>query len=142
MRNPVSSVYIVIFISISVLLPCVFPVVAVIPPFCHQVSVEGEPLGALGTLAVEFEWPFEVTSGKWLLYLTEIVTKGTTETHCVPPGDIINLLNLTVSYQSLSEALYRPPNYIVSLWPTGTNVLQKYDSSRTPQSLFTPTVNQ
>ncbi|KAM9560357.1 integrin alpha-3b [Salvelinus alpinus] len=65
--------------------------------YTFKVSVEGEPLGALGTLAVEFEWPFEVTSGKWLLYLTEIVTKGTTETHCVPPGDIINLLNLTLS---------------------------------------------
>uniref|UniRef100_A0A673W531 Integrin, alpha 3b n=1 Tax=Salmo trutta TaxID=8032 RepID=A0A673W531_SALTR len=65
--------------------------------YTFKVAVEGEPLGALGTLAVEFEWPFEVTSGKWLLYLTEIVTKGTTETHCVPPGDIINLLNLTLS---------------------------------------------
>uniref|UniRef100_A0A8K9UT34 Integrin, alpha 3b n=1 Tax=Oncorhynchus mykiss TaxID=8022 RepID=A0A8K9UT34_ONCMY len=64
--------------------------------YTFKVSVEGEPLGALGILAVEFEWPFEVTSGKWLLYLTEIVTKGTTETHCVPPGDIVNLLNLTV----------------------------------------------
>ncbi|XP_064808851.1 integrin alpha-3-like [Oncorhynchus masou masou] len=66
-----------------------------------QVPVEGEPLGALGTLAMEFEWPHEVTNGKWLLYLTEIVTKGTTETHCVPPGDIVNLLNLTMSYQRL-----------------------------------------
>ncbi|XP_052334349.1 integrin alpha-3-like [Oncorhynchus keta] len=62
-----------------------------------QVPVEGEPLGALGTLAMEFEWPHEVTNGKWLLYLTEIITKGTTETHCVPPGDIVNLLNLTLS---------------------------------------------
>jgi hypothetical protein len=84
MRKPVSSVYIVI--SISVLLPCVFPVVAVIPPFYHQVPVEGEPLGALGTLAMEFEWPHEVTNGKWLLYLTEIVTKGTTETQCPSRG--------------------------------------------------------
>ncbi|CAB1312346.1 unnamed protein product, partial [Coregonus sp. 'balchen'] len=65
--------------------------------YTFKVSVEGEPLGALGTLAVEFQWPFEVTNGKWLLYLTEIVTKGTTETHCVPPGDIVNLLNLTLS---------------------------------------------
>lgn len=46
---------------------------------------------------MEFEWPHEVTNGKWLLYLTEIVTKGTTETHCVLPGDIVNLLNLTLS---------------------------------------------
>ncbi|XP_020323690.1 integrin alpha-3-like [Oncorhynchus kisutch] len=61
----------------------------------NPVPVEGEPLGVLGTLAMEFEWPHEVTNGKWLLYLTEIVTKGTTETHCVPPGDIVNLLYLT-----------------------------------------------
>lgn len=45
---------------------------------------------------MEFEWPFEVANGKWLLYLTEIVYKGTSETHCVPPGDVVNLLNLTV----------------------------------------------
>uniref|UniRef100_A0A4W5R5C5 Integrin alpha third immunoglobulin-like domain-containing protein n=1 Tax=Hucho hucho TaxID=62062 RepID=A0A4W5R5C5_9TELE len=67
--------------------------------YTFKVSVDGEPLGALGTVAMEFEWPHEVTNGKWLLYLTEIVTKWTTETHCVPPGDIVNLLNL--SYQSL-----------------------------------------
>uniref|UniRef100_A0A6Q2XUL8 Integrin alpha-2 domain-containing protein n=1 Tax=Esox lucius TaxID=8010 RepID=A0A6Q2XUL8_ESOLU len=65
--------------------------------FTFKVSVEGQPLGALGTLAVEFEWPHEVTNGKWLLYLTEIVTVGTAETNCNPPG-IVNLLNLTVSY--------------------------------------------
>lgn len=62
-----------------------------------KVGVNGKPLGNLGTLVLEFEWPFEVTNGKWLLYLTEIVTKGTSETHCVPPGDVVNMLNLTVS---------------------------------------------
>lgn len=62
-----------------------------------QVSVVGEPLGALGTLVVDIKWPFEVTNGKWLLYLTEIVTDGTSESHCVPPGEIVNQLNLTVS---------------------------------------------
>lgn len=62
-----------------------------------QVKVEGEPLGVLGTLVVDFKWPIEVTNGKWLLYLTEILTDGTSESHCVPPGKIVNPLNLTVS---------------------------------------------
>ena len=57
----------------------------------------GSPLGNMGTLAVEFEWPFEVANGKWLLYLTEIVFKGTSQTHCVPGDDVVNPLNLTVS---------------------------------------------
>ncbi|KAJ7984939.1 hypothetical protein DPEC_G00359950 [Dallia pectoralis] len=65
--------------------------------FAFKVSVKGQPLAGLGTMAVEFEWPFEVTNGKWLLYLTEIVTMDTTETRCNPPGDIVNLLNLTLS---------------------------------------------
>uniref|UniRef100_A0AAY4A536 Integrin alpha-2 domain-containing protein n=1 Tax=Denticeps clupeoides TaxID=299321 RepID=A0AAY4A536_9TELE len=61
-----------------------------------QVEGPEEPLGSLGTLVVEFEWPYEVASGKWLLYLTEIVTRGTSEAHCTPPGQVVNLLNLTV----------------------------------------------
>ncbi|XP_071393895.1 integrin alpha-3b [Centroberyx affinis] len=65
--------------------------------YTFSVAILGQPLGDMGTLAVEFEWPFEVANGKWLLYLTEIVFKGTAETHCVPPGDIVNLLNLTLS---------------------------------------------
>ncbi|KAF7662454.1 hypothetical protein LDENG_00235490, partial [Lucifuga dentata] len=65
--------------------------------FTIDVDLRGQPLGDMGTLAVEFEWPFEVTNGKWLLYLTEIVLKVTSETHCKPPGDIVNLLNLTLS---------------------------------------------
>ncbi|KAM3859578.1 integrin alpha-3b [Diretmus argenteus] len=65
-----------------------------------SVVLPGEPLRDMGTLAVEFEWPFEVVNGKWLLYLTEIIFKGTAETHCVPPGDVVNLLNLTLSESS------------------------------------------
>lgn len=65
--------------------------------YTFSVAILGQPLGNMGTLAMEFEWPFEVTNGKWLLYLTEIVYKGTAETHCVPPGDVVNLLNLTLS---------------------------------------------
>ncbi|XP_057183486.1 integrin alpha-3-like [Triplophysa rosa] len=62
-----------------------------------QVRVLGEPLGDMGTLIIDFEWPFEVTNGKWLLYLTEIVIKGTSESRCVPSGDIVNPRNLTLS---------------------------------------------
>uniref|UniRef100_A0A3Q3VQM3 Uncharacterized protein n=1 Tax=Mola mola TaxID=94237 RepID=A0A3Q3VQM3_MOLML len=51
----------------------------------------------LGTLAVEFDWPFEVANGKWLLYLTKIVVLGASETECNPPGEVVNRLNLTVS---------------------------------------------
>lgn len=58
--------------------------------------MRGQPLGDLGTLAVEFEWPSEVPNGKWLLYLTKIIIKGQSETECKPPGDVVNLLNLTV----------------------------------------------
>ncbi|KAM6951048.1 integrin alpha-3b [Aplochiton taeniatus] len=60
----------------------------------YNLRVLGQPLGKMGTLAVEFEWPFEVTNGKWLLYLTEIVVRGTSETRCVPSGDVVNMLNL------------------------------------------------
>lgn len=60
--------------------------------------MRGDPLGDLGTLAVEFEWPYEVANGKWLLYLTDIVVEsGESKSECRPPGEVINLLNLTVS---------------------------------------------
>uniref|UniRef100_A0A8C2Q8A8 Integrin, alpha 3b n=1 Tax=Cyprinus carpio TaxID=7962 RepID=A0A8C2Q8A8_CYPCA len=64
------------------------------PPQVHR---QGEPLGDLGTLMIDFEWPYEVANGKWLLYLTEIVIKGASESHCVPPGKVVNPLNLTLS---------------------------------------------
>uniref|UniRef100_A0A8C5EVU7 Integrin alpha-2 domain-containing protein n=1 Tax=Gouania willdenowi TaxID=441366 RepID=A0A8C5EVU7_GOUWI len=63
--------------------------------FYHQVNLKGEPLGEMGSLAVEFDWPFEVTNGKWLLYLTKIVVTGDSEMECNPAGKIVNLLNLT-----------------------------------------------
>ncbi|XP_056627893.1 integrin alpha-3b isoform X2 [Triplophysa dalaica] len=65
--------------------------------FVFHVRVLGEPLGDMGTLMIDFEWPFEVTNGKWLLYLTEIVVKGTSESRCVPSGNIVNPRNLTLS---------------------------------------------
>ncbi|XP_045066799.1 integrin alpha-3-like isoform X1 [Coregonus clupeaformis] len=64
--------------------------------FTFKVNVIGKPLGNLGNLEVEFDWPWEVANGKWLLYLMEIQTKGTSDSHCVPPGDIVNPLNLTL----------------------------------------------
>lgn len=55
----------------------------------------GQPLGELGTLAVEFDWPFEVANGKWLLYLTKIVVSGQSEMECKPPGNVVNPLNVS-----------------------------------------------
>ncbi|KAM8836033.1 integrin alpha-3b isoform 2-T3 [Spinachia spinachia] len=65
--------------------------------FCFQVKMSGQPLGDMGTLAVEVEWPFEVANGKWLLYLTEIFVKGESEVECNPAGEVVNPLNLTLS---------------------------------------------
>lgn len=76
-----------------------------------QVKVVGDPLGVLGTLVVDFKWPFEVANGKWLLYLTEISTEGTSESHCVPPGEIVNPLNLTVSTNAHRQGSTHPFEY-------------------------------
>ncbi|XP_070845958.1 integrin alpha-3b isoform X1 [Chaetodon trifascialis] len=65
--------------------------------FTFNVNMGGQLLGDMGTLAVEFEWPFEVANGKWLLYLTKIVVTGESEMECSPPGEVVNLLNLTLS---------------------------------------------
>ncbi|XP_010793897.1 integrin alpha-3b [Notothenia coriiceps] len=65
--------------------------------FTFNVNMNGQPLGDMGTLAVEFEWPFEVANGKWLLYLTKIVVKGESEEECNPVGEVVNLLNLTLA---------------------------------------------
>ncbi|XP_034566617.1 integrin alpha-3-like [Notolabrus celidotus] len=62
--------------------------------FTLQIHINGKPLGPLGNLEVEFDWPIEVSNGKWLLYLTEIQVNGTSNSHCAPPGKIINPLNL------------------------------------------------
>ncbi|XP_035852954.1 integrin alpha-3-like isoform X1 [Sander lucioperca] len=65
--------------------------------FTFQVHSSGKPLGHLGYLQLEFDWPWEATNGKWLLYLTEIRVNGTSEARCAPPGNIINPLNLKLS---------------------------------------------
>uniref|UniRef100_A0A3B3TLJ3 Integrin alpha-3-like n=1 Tax=Poecilia latipinna TaxID=48699 RepID=A0A3B3TLJ3_9TELE len=64
--------------------------------FTFQVHVQGKPLGHLGDLEVEFDWPKEVANGKWLLYLTEISLEGTSNRQCTH-GDIINPLKLVVT---------------------------------------------
>ncbi|XP_034426036.1 integrin alpha-3b isoform X1 [Hippoglossus hippoglossus] len=65
--------------------------------FTFNVNMRGQPLGDLGTLAVEFDWPYEVANGKWLLYLTKIVVMGESETECNPAEAVVNVLNLTLS---------------------------------------------
>ncbi|XP_032430115.1 integrin alpha-3b isoform X1 [Xiphophorus hellerii] len=64
--------------------------------FTLNVDMLDEPLGDMGTLAVEFDWPLEAPNGKWLLYLTKIIVKGESEMDCIPAG-VINPLNLTLS---------------------------------------------
>ncbi|XP_051994348.1 integrin alpha-3-like [Xyrauchen texanus] len=65
--------------------------------FNFTVDVPGKPLGNLSFLEVVFQWPYEVSNGKWLLYLSEIQMTGTSKSFCVPEKNIINPLNLTVS---------------------------------------------
>ncbi|XP_077482885.1 integrin alpha-3b [Stigmatopora argus] len=72
--------------------------------FTFHVNMEGPPLGDLGTLAVELEWPFEVANGKWLLYLTQIVVQAESESQCRPSGDVVNPLNLTLSESGSKRA--------------------------------------
>ncbi|XP_068439237.1 integrin alpha-3b isoform X2 [Clinocottus analis] len=62
--------------------------------FTFNVNMRGQPLGDMGTLVVEFEWPVEVPNGKWLLYLTKITVKGDSEVECNPPGEVVNPLTL------------------------------------------------
>ncbi|KAM6298198.1 LOW QUALITY PROTEIN: integrin alpha-3, partial [Podargus strigoides] len=59
--------------------------------FDFQVTTKGESLGALGTILLGFEWPYEVPNGKWLLNPTEILVNANESCH--PPGGVINPLN-------------------------------------------------
>ncbi|XP_062388318.1 integrin alpha-3-like [Sardina pilchardus] len=63
--------------------------------FTFHVQLKGKPLGSLGSLLISFDWPLEVANGKWLLYLTNITTEGTSNQLCVPPDNIVNPLHLT-----------------------------------------------
>ncbi|XP_078080028.1 integrin alpha-3b [Mustelus asterias] len=64
--------------------------------FTFEVTNLGEPLGDFGTLYLSFLWPYEISNGKWLLYLTEIETNGTENQYCVPGGNIVNPRNFTM----------------------------------------------
>ncbi|KAK2833966.1 hypothetical protein Q5P01_017855 [Channa striata] len=65
--------------------------------FTFQVHVTGQLPGRLGSLQVEFDWPAEVSNGKWLLYITEIQVNGTSEPRCNPPNNIVNPLKFRLS---------------------------------------------
>ncbi|XP_030045043.1 integrin alpha-3-like [Microcaecilia unicolor] len=71
--------------------------------FVFMVENNGDPLEMVGILVLEFTWPYEVANGKWLLYLTEIVVDTDVRELCVPPGDVVNELNLTLSNQMQSR---------------------------------------
>lgn len=57
-------------------------------------------MGDLGTLNLSVNWPYEISNGKWLLYLTEIEMTGTENQYCVPDGIIVNELNFTTNNQT------------------------------------------
>nr|XP_020649679.1 integrin alpha-3 isoform X1 [Pogona vitticeps] len=70
--------------------------------FNFQVLTKGESLGSLGTITLGFEWPYEASNGKWLLYPTDILVKGNGSWFCEPPGQVINPLNLSLSLNGLN----------------------------------------
>ena len=92
----------------------------------------GTSMGTMGTLAIEFEWPFEVENGKWLLYLTEIVMDGTSETHCFPPGDVVNPLKLNVNentHAQMRKRMHAPLTCTVKTF--ASNVLKRNSHKHT-----------
>ncbi|TRY89928.1 hypothetical protein DNTS_000392 [Danionella cerebrum] len=99
--------------------------------FVFRVQVLGEPLGDLGRLVIDFEWPFAVSNGKWLLYLTEIVIRGQSESHCVPPGKIVNYLNLTLS----KEGTKRNKREVESVYPHAEASVTVLTTRKVPQFL-------
>ncbi|XP_069807795.1 integrin alpha-3 [Dendropsophus ebraccatus] len=62
--------------------------------FVFTVKNQGDSLNNLVSLILAVEWPYEVTNGKWLLYLTEVSVKIRNVTQCRPPGDIVDPLGL------------------------------------------------
>ncbi|ETE73219.1 Integrin alpha-3, partial [Ophiophagus hannah] len=69
-----------------------------------QVTSKSESLASLGTITLGFEWPYEASNGKWLLYPTEILIKGKEDWYCEPSEDVINPLKLTQIDHSTSPA--------------------------------------
>lgn len=77
----------------------------IIDPLLWQVHIHGKRLGHHDNLQVLFDWPKEVSNGKWLLYLTEIQINGTSNSCCFPPGNMINPLNLMVAITKILKPL-------------------------------------
>ncbi|XP_024920340.1 integrin alpha-3-like [Cynoglossus semilaevis] len=61
-----------------------------------QVDVETSLPSHLGRLQLRFDWPRAVSSGKQLMYVTQILVDSDTEPRC-RPDNIINPLNLILS---------------------------------------------
>uniref|UniRef100_A0AAX7SQ70 Integrin alpha-2 domain-containing protein n=1 Tax=Astatotilapia calliptera TaxID=8154 RepID=A0AAX7SQ70_ASTCA len=74
--------------------------------FTFTMNTMGQSLQDIATLAVEFEWPCEVANGKWLLYLTKLVVQGDSETECKPPGNVVNMLNLTIRVKGENDVTH------------------------------------
>ncbi|XP_042331244.1 integrin alpha-3 isoform X2 [Sceloporus undulatus] len=72
--------------------------------FDFQVTTKGESLGSQGTIMLGFEWPYEASNGKWLLYPTDILVKGRRSWFCEPPGHVINHLNLSLNIHQLNHS--------------------------------------
>uniref|UniRef100_A0A8D0HI28 Integrin subunit alpha 3 n=1 Tax=Sphenodon punctatus TaxID=8508 RepID=A0A8D0HI28_SPHPU len=104
--------------------------------FNFQVSTKGESLGSLGTLVLGFEWPYEVSNGKWLLYPTEILVSGNGSQRCEPPGGIINHLNLTLNNGGSPPRRRREVETALQAEPPITLAASKQAKSETALSCF------
>lgn len=81
--------------------------------FGLQVMNLGKPLKSYGTVSLNIQWPKESATGKWLLYLVKITSKGLEQITCSPENEINPI--------SLTEV--RHPRY--SSMCLNTRVLQK-----------------
>lgn len=74
-------------------------------PACllSQVDVETSLPSHLGRLQLRFDWPRAVSSGKQLMYVTQILVDSDTEPRC-RPDNIINPLNLIVTTETHSPS--------------------------------------
>ncbi|XP_055079725.1 integrin alpha-3-like [Periophthalmus magnuspinnatus] len=70
--------------------------------FHFQVHRSGRALHHLGNLMLVFDWPLELSNGKWLLYLSQIEIPGSSEELC-SPSTALNPLKLTVTTTRPSE---------------------------------------
>ncbi|KAM6268921.1 integrin alpha-6 [Porphyrio hochstetteri] len=64
-----------------------------------RVTNLGRPLKTFGTASLDIQWPKEIESGKWLLYLMKIDSEGLEKVSCQPEKEI-NSLHLAESHNS------------------------------------------